>query len=98
MSNNNNANKQKQFQEQQSSYFSFNSALNKIRSTLKQSTDTASASTLNDEDVALTANLLLNTYSNKKYAKWFAITDTKTHESGSYTMYKIIYRVCCLRI
>ena len=38
-------------------------------------------------------NDLINIYSSKKYAKWFQILETRTNESGSYTIYKIAYRV-----
>jgi hypothetical protein len=36
---------------------------------------------------------LINVYSSKKFAKWFSIDETKTHENGNYTIYKIAYRV-----
>ena len=45
-----------------------------------------------------TRSILSRVYSTKKYAKWFDITETKTMSktSGSYTIYKIIYRVSLL--
>jgi hypothetical protein len=70
-------------------YFSFNMAFHKIKTTFMP--DDAAQSSI--ENRAMTARLLLDTYSNKKYAKWFAIADVKIHESGSYTVYKVIYRV-----
>lgn len=67
-------------------------------SMLEQELDEKSSKQLNLDSAnqrEKTHSLLSRVYSTKKYAKWFDITETKTisKTSGSYTIYKIIYRV-----
>ena len=66
-----------------------------IRATSYKSSPIESNNDINTKtkEISMMKSDLINIYSSKKYAKWFQILETKTHENGSYTIYKIAYRV-----